>query len=297
MTVRAATTTLLSMLLVSSSATAQVFRVSAGTVVVDVSVTRDGKPVVGLTAADFRLTDNGVAQTITDLSRETLPIDVTFIADLSGSIEGPLLAALRRAVDAVRTLLRPDDRANLVVFDQRIRELTGLENSRLAIAADALNTSGGSTSLLDAVTASLITTHDPARRRMAIVFTDGQDFGSFLDEPDLVDVAARSGVTVFAVAVTDGTVRVPQRPANPGLLSALADRTGGALDVVQRDGDIGASFVRALEDFRTSYVVHYTPQGVSGTGWHDLEVRLARTAGLDVRARKGYFNTTLPEKR
>ena len=36
------------------------------------------QPVTGLTARDFRLTDRGVLQTITDVSREQFPVDVTF---------------------------------------------------------------------------------------------------------------------------------------------------------------------------------------------------------------------------
>ncbi len=90
------------------------------------------------------------------------------------------------------------------------------------------------------------------------------------------DVAARTDLTVFVVALTDGTMRVPQRPSSERMLKSLAEATGGAVTVVQRDADLGASFVRELEDFRTSYVLRYTPTGVEGGGWHDVDVRLTR---------------------
>ena len=64
------------------------FQSAASSVALDVAVKRDGKPVTGLTARDFRLTDRGVPQTITDVSREQFPVDVTFVADLVGSVEG-----------------------------------------------------------------------------------------------------------------------------------------------------------------------------------------------------------------
>ena len=112
---------------------------------------------------------------------------------------------------------------------------------------------------------------------MAIVMTEGQDGGSFLDEPELFDVAARTDMAVFFVAVTDGTSRVPQRPANERMLQALANATGGAVTVVQRDADLGASFVRELEEFRTSYVLRYSPTGVPAGGWHDVDVRAQPT--------------------
>ena len=106
-------------------------------------------------------------------------------------------------------------------------------------------------------------------------FTDGQDGRSFLDEPKLLDVVARTDMTVFTVALTDGTTRVPRRPSNERMLQALADASGGALTVVQRDADLAASFVRKLEEFRTSYVLRYSPTGVPPGGWHDVEVRLS----------------------
>jgi VWFA-related protein len=264
------------------------FNASVDAVVVDVAVTRAGKPVADLTARDFRLTDNGVVQTVSDVSRETLPVDVTVVADISGSREGPLLDSFRRGFHAVRQRLRPDDRAELILFDPRIQVVPDLERSHVVVTVEARNAGGGSTALLDALAAALIRPAVPARRRMAIVFTSGQDAGSFLDEPDLLEVAARSGVAVFAVTVTDGTSLVPQRPANPAFLGELTGSTGGAFVALQRDQDLGTSFVQALDEFRTSYVLRYMPTAPA-PGWHVLGVSVARPGPYEVRARKGYF--------
>jgi VWFA-related protein len=268
------------------------FRSAVSSVVLDVSVTRDGKPVTGLTARDFRLTDRGVVQTITDVSLEQFPVDVTFVADLVGSVEGAWLDGFRRALETVRGSLRRDDRGRLVLFDPRIKEVNGLEYGPVKISAENLPSDGGASSLIDAVAMSLVRDANPDYRRMAIVLTDGQDGGSFLDEPELFEVAARTDIAVFAVAVTDGTRRVPQRPSNERMLRALADATGGAVTVVQRDEDLGASFIRELEQFRTSYVLRYSPTGVPAGGWHDVETRLNRQGRYEVRARKGYFGET-----
>src|SRR5687767_13348336 len=53
------------------------FRASADAVRIDVSVRRNGRPVSGLRANDFDVRDNGVAQTVTDLSFEAGAIDVS----------------------------------------------------------------------------------------------------------------------------------------------------------------------------------------------------------------------------
>ena len=141
----------------------------------------------------------------------------------------------------------------------------------------------------DAVAVSLVRDANPDYRRMAIVLTKGQDGGSFLDEPELIDVAARSDMTVFVMALTDGTIRVPQRPANERMLQALADTTGGALTVVQRDADLGALVHPGARRVPNELRLRYSPTASQPSGWHDAR-RPAQPAGrFDVRARKGYF--------
>jgi VWFA-related protein len=281
----------------SASAQQSTFRAVVPSVVLDVSVKRDGKPVSGLTARDFRLTDRGVPQTVTDVSQEQLPIDVTFIPDLAGTVEGPWLDGFRRAFATLQRGLRDGDRARLVSFNPRIQEVQDIQFGTVEFRGGLGPTDGGATSLNDTIAVSLVRDASPDYRRMAILMTDGQDGGSFLDEAELFEVVARTDVTVFVVALTDGTMRVPQRPTNERMLQQLADASGGALAVVQRDADLGASFVRELEHFRTSYVVRYSPTGVPPEGWHDIGVQLNRPGRFEIRARKGYFAESRVESR
>jgi len=43
-----------------------------------------------------------------------------------------------------------------------------------------------------------------------------------------------------------------------------------------------------VQDFRSSYVLFFTPRGVERAGPHTLEVRVKRP-GVEVRARRGYI--------
>ena len=71
------------------------------------------------------------------------------------------------------------------------------------------------------------------------------------------------------------------------VLSDLATRTGGQLFRMDIAAPITEAFKNAIDDFRTSYVLRFTPTGVTHAGWHDLNVRV--TSGTyEVRARKGY---------
>jgi len=265
-----------------------VFRATTETVTVDVSVEQDGRPIADLTASDFIVTDNGRPQTVTEVTRETLPIDLTCIIDLSGSVDGPLLDALTRAVDAVGRALRPDDRASVVTFNQHIRHVRTMQ---AGWPADfVLGAPGSLTSLFDAMAVALITPVEVGRRSMAIVFTDGVDTTSFTDGSSLIDIARRSNTAVFTVALADGTRARPREPGHRALFEALATATGGVLDVVQRDEDLSAAFEDALDAFRTSYVLAYTYEGPAEPGWHPIEVTIERPGTFEVRARQGYFS-------
>ena len=281
---------LLVTLVVAAPAAGQVvFRSSVASVTVDVSVRREGRTVADLGIADFELTDSDVVQQIGNVTRETLPIDVTFIIDLSGSVQGPLLAALTRSIAAVGQQLRDTDRASVVTFNHQIQQVRPLTPGGWPAGLE-LGTPTGQTSLFDALNVALITPPEIGRRRMAIVFTDGIDTTSFLDGAGVIEIARRATTSVFMVALSDGTVRRTQKPAHEALFRTLADTTGGALEVLQRDEDVSRSFAQAFEDFRTSYVLHYTYDGPARAGWHPLMVRVNRPGAFEVRARQGYFS-------
>ena len=264
-----------------------VFRTSVDSVILTVSVTERGRAVADLDLTDFEVRDNSVVQTLSGAARESLPIDVTFVVDLSGSVRGPLLVSLTRAMNAVGAQLRPADRAGVVTFNHRIQEIRPLTAGWPSTFG--FRGASGQTSLFDALTASLIAAPESGRQRMAIVFTDGNDTTSFVDAASLVDVARRADTAVFIVALTEGSIRSPQRPAHEALFQALADSTGGLLTTLQQNQELDDSFVGAFNGFRTSYVLRYTYAGPAREGWHALSVRVTRRGVFDIRSRQGYF--------
>ena len=81
----------------------QTFKAGVELVRVDVSVTRGGQPVRGLTAADFSIVDAGVPQRVNGVMLvEDLPLDVQMVLDTSGSVAGE---ELQHLIDAGRGLL------------------------------------------------------------------------------------------------------------------------------------------------------------------------------------------------
>ena len=101
----------------------QIFRSRTDAVTIQVAVKSGNRPVGGLTAADFELRDNGVAQTINNVSIEKIPLDLTLLLDLSSSVDGLTLDRLKTAVRETTALLRPDDRIRLIAISQVLHEI------------------------------------------------------------------------------------------------------------------------------------------------------------------------------
>ena len=279
----------------------QRFRSTAELVAVDVLVMDGRRPVTGLTAADFLLLDNGVPQTIQQIHVEQLPVSVIMVLDTSWSLEAERLDSLKSAASALVARLRPDDRAALISFSHRLELRSALTANRQQLQdAIASLTAEGSTAMRDAAYAGFALRGTDSWRALMLLFTDGVDTSSFLDERRVLEVARRSDVTVYPVAVRDEptlrlrhgriVVQPPSStaPTDDRFLGAIAAETGGRVMYAERSRDLGPTITRVLDEFNRRYVLGYAPTGVSGGGWHRVEVKLKNRKGT-VTARRGYF--------
>ncbi len=93
---------------------------------VDVLVTDNGQPVLGLGPADFEILDNGVPQQVDLVSFEQIPLNVILALDMSDSVAGERLDHLRGAGGGVLAALKKDDQAALVTFSHAVQLGAGL---------------------------------------------------------------------------------------------------------------------------------------------------------------------------
>ena len=279
---------LASVLIGSAQDQRSIFRSESEAVPVPVSVRAIDKPVAGLKASDFELKDNGVVQSIESFSVETLPIDVTLLLDLSRSVEGPRLERLKASVRETAVFLHADDRDRLISMQHELHQVFPFQPGGSKPDVESLNASGG-TSLYDGLAAAMMRAPEPGRRQLIVAYTDGQDTISILPIDNLREVAGLADAVVQIVVPTTSGRRSTGAEAVPGaaLLSDLATRTGGRLFWMDAAAPIGEAFKNAIDEFRTSYVLSFTPQGVTRAGWHDLSVRVT-SGNYEVRARKGY---------
>jgi len=286
------------------------YRSSTDAVLVDVEVRAGGKPVQGLTAADFELKDSGVPQEIQAVSFADVPISLLLALDVSASVEGDrlqrLISAARDAIDA----LRPGDEAALLTFRDRVQVHAGWSSDRSAVSSRLGELKAdGWTALYDAVFSAVSLREKAAGRVVVLVFSDGVDTASWLGPLAAIEAARRTDVVITAVSAAPRVQATSGREArlalgldanlrrwfetDPSLfpyafLEALTAETGGDLLHASSDDQLAPAFRRIVAQFKTRYLLTFMPKGVPTEGWHPIQVSLKKTRG-DVKARRGYW--------
>ena len=249
---------------------------------VDALVLQGNTPVGGLTAADFEVRDNGVLQTIDAVESTDVSINALLALDTSGSVEGRRLTDL---IDAGRALfdgLTPRDRGALTTFNHAVTPRESL-TSDVASLKGALEriVPSGATAIMDGVYVALVATLAEPGRSLVVVCTDGRDTASWLQADEVIETAKRSNAVIYAVAAGAA--------GRESDLKALAELTGGQLIEVEKSSGYTAQLRRILTEFRSRYVLSFTPAGVAAGGFHRLDVKVRR-GGTAVKARQGYIS-------
>lgn len=297
---RRLTTVLFTVCMAAATVLAQqsrpMFQASVISVAVDVSVMRGRTPVAGLGVADFTLTDNGVPQTIESITQGTIPLDLTIVLDFSNSNRDDFGEFVRNAADMQRFLGPEDQWRWLGVFSEP-RELLPMRPATDRLPVITPPGPVHATALADTVFLALVRPGQPARRHLVIVYTDGHDSWSILEPKRLPEIASQADAVLYAVttsapppvsAAASGYVAAWNATRWRETQDALFDAvraTGGSIHRLSNRAD---AFGRIIQEFRSAYVLRYTPQGVDTPGWHTLTVSVAQPRGLTIRARRGY---------
>ena len=264
------------------------FRTRVDLVRLDVSVRRSDRPVAGLRADDFILTDNGRPQRIETASLEAMPLSVLLVLDTSGSMAGPRFGNLISGAKGVRQSLKPEDRVALVTFSSNVRQPVELTSdfARVERALDEL-TPHGATSLRDALYSSLKIAPAPESRAVALVFSDGVDTLSWLTADQTLTAVKAADLVIYGVELTDSSPGALPSARGDQILVPVTEATGGRRWATDQSARIGPLLLEALADMRARYLLTYYPDPVT-QGWHDLKVTLKSGRG-DILTRPGYL--------
>lgn len=180
------------------------------------------------------------------------PINFCMVLDRSGSMDGAKIDSLKKAVQTVIGLLRPEDIVAVVVFDETaevvVPATTADNKAALNNRVEAIRVQGG-TAMSQGVELGLgeISKHlDPSRPSTMLLLTDGQTWG---DEDRCRELAAQlgsQGVRIIALGLGDEW--------NEKLLDDMATATNGRSDYVADPDNIGAFFEAATVTAQTTAI-------------------------------------------
>lgn len=251
-------------------------------------VDRAGRPVRGLVEDDFELAEDGRPQRLLRFAETAdQPFHAVLMVDTSASMEERIDGIRKAGFALFDDGLGAADRAAIVTFSNQPRvavPFTG-DAGRVAGALASIKPEQ-STALWDSVVFSLQFLAGIQGPRALVVLSDGRDQRSTHSYDHVVELARRSGVTIYTFAFS---TRSPAALTALARLRRLAEETGGRHATVADDAELAAGFRAIAEELRSRYLLVYqAPEGGPRGAFRTIDVRLRRP-DLEARAMRGYL--------
>jgi Ca-activated chloride channel family protein len=248
----------------------------------------DGRLVTSLEKADFIVEEDGVAQPITQFTKERVPVSLSLALDISDSMRGQRMADARGALaHFLDALLAVDDEASLLGFNHETRMFGQWTTQRSGMRAtlEGIRPSGG-TALYDAVDAALPLFASRQHPRAALLLvSDGADTASDMTPTALKQKLVRSDVFLYAIGIDTLDARNSTR-INPFTLNELTSQGGGYTEIIGSAEELGPATERIAEELNHQYVIGYTPHKRADGKYHTVRVKVSNSS-YRVRSRRG----------
>ncbi|RXH55177.1 VWA domain-containing protein [Granulicella sibirica] len=267
-----------------------------------------GGLVHDVTMTDLSVVEDGIPQTIRYFApAEHLPLSIGLIIDASGSQEKFIKDHERDIAEFLRQVLTPEDRAFALCFGNHLRLVSDWTSDGPAItsALRRYDKSKGDfpelgpkedreqgTALNDAVYFS--TTERMAgihqRRKVLLVFSDGQENSSEHDLIDTIEAAQNADVLVYAIRYTElehGKMNARDLYGMRELDHLTAQSGGKSYD--SHAMKVSQAFAEISGELRSLYAVGYYSTNREHDGSFRKVVLQSKRPGLVLRARAGYY--------
>lgn len=276
-------------------------RVDTTLVLIPVTVTDPlNRFVTGLEKENFRIFEDKTEQTLVQFSSEDAPLSVGLVFDCSGSM-GNKLEKSRQAVAQFMKTANPEDEFFLIEFNDRPVLATRFTHSVEEIQNKLTFTqSKGKTALLDGIYMALFEMKKAKNPRKALlVISDGGDNNSRYTESEIKNLVREADVQIYGIGIYEPASsrgRTAEELAGPGLLSEIAEQTGGRQFPVENLNELPDIAAKIGIELRNQYILGYSPANQERDGkYRRVQVKLVQPRGLPpLRAfwRTGYYAPT-----
>ncbi len=312
-------------------------KVQVNEVLVPVTVTDEkGRFVSDLVAGDFRVLDEGRPQRIEFFShKEKQPVVIGFLVDLSNDSRIHWKTYQEAILELVWNLLPGDPmyQGYLISYanDAELLANTTYDSEKLADQIRLMKPGGGAAlfdAVYDACTRRSLVKGEPYEpRRVVIVIGSGHDSASKYTLDQVLELAQRNLVTVYAISTmafgfgnedkavldkltteTGGHVEYPllspykdvsgylSNPQDAGNYALTVGTGGYAAEIAQ---EITDSVARIEGEITTQYVLRYIPDNdpdAKAKPYHRIRVEIPSLPMVKIYARKGYYPGPVPQQ-
>jgi VWFA-related protein len=254
-----------------------------------------GRKVKDLGEQEIAVFEDGVPQQLRLFTREMWPLSLSVLVDASASMRAILPVAQEAAIRLLRTL-GPKDQAQVVQFDRRLRVLEDFSSDIVALesAVRRIETSGD-TALYSALYVTLKDLQTrrrqgELRRQAIVVLTDGDDTASAASDEQVLNLARRAQVGIYAIGLNAHEREAALgSPVPKYFLTSLTRESGGIAFFPAATASLRDSYDQIADDLRTLYGVGYVSSNPLRDGkWRSIQVQ-SRRKDLTLRHRAGYY--------
>jgi Ca-activated chloride channel family protein len=260
-------------------------------------------PPDALTAASFTVLEDGVPQQVSLFERESVPLRLCIVLDISHSMMDPRASRLSTgAYGHAITALRAADEVAVITFAMSSSRIMSWTPAAKAAAMPLRLRTDGGTAILDAVKRAVkeFDTSTPGRP-VILVITDGGENASFTGVNELVASRIQSEAQIHGFQIAGAPTVTPpsvtgRRPLTDkqtgvktiDVLPKVVSDAGGVIYNITTAADVPAATKQLFDELRTQYTLGYTPARPFDGKYRRVRVEM-NAPGYTVRHRGGYL--------
>jgi hypothetical protein len=261
-------------------------------VTADVSHRRSHAPIVDLQASDFEVSDEGQRREIVYFEKDSGPLDLLLLLDVSGSVREILPEIASGAAEALAAL-QPGDRAAVMAFSKTTavtfplsEDFQGVAQGIRAAMSIHIGTDTDINQAIWSATGYLYSAGGTARRAI-LILTDNMQETRVPDS--LVDEQLSYAGVVLDGLLFRGAIALPHL-SHPGILGFARNTGGEIVEGSHPESRVGETIRR----IKLRYAIHFRPAESTSPRQRRIGIELTgeargRYPDAVIRARRIYF--------
>ena len=254
-------------------------------VLVNVVAKRGDSSPKAITARQLAIYDNGIEQTIRNLTPDPSPARIVLLVDNSLTLRADI-EKLEQAAREFAYEIYEGDKLLIVGYDEQAEIVADWTDDAKSIeTALKLFRKKGQPHLFDAATAVIdqALRATPGQKRVIVVISDGLDRGSKTTFDKILAELQKLDITVYAVQAQDRTRGAIRRdvPKPKQVIDKLVEGTGGVIFSIEEPAVAAKAICDELR--RNRYVLSYVPSSAPFGELRNLLV--VGDEGITVRAK------------